>query len=223
MDNAVNTKKDMVRWGISLALGMLVVLWRVVLSTTVEITIGIVVLVAVLDLILTGALVFINRKELREIFTKEISKGVLTKNIAWCTLFYVGSNILTVITKSAYMVITGVEEIADAPAAWVADEFQLIFPLGILISTVIAAPIWEEIAFRMAGKHLFKNAVLFILVSNLLFAFIHTANFSIIDNSMYFFMGIAFCLMYLKTKDLRIVMGIHAVINLLGFFLFYTR
>jgi len=201
-----NAKQDMIRCGISLALGMLVVLWRVVMSTTVEITIGAVILVAALDLLLTGILVFINKNELKEIFAKKYDKNVLSLNIIWCSAFYIGATILNLVIRLAYGAITGVKEIPDAPAAWVADQFQLIFPPGIFISTVIAAPIWEEIAFRMAGKRLFKNSVLFILVSSLLFAFIHTANFSFIDNSMYFIMGVSFCAMYLKTKDLKMIM-----------------
>ena len=222
MDSTVSTKKDMIRWGISLAIGMLVVLWRVILPTNIEITTGIVILVAALDLILTGTLIFINRKELIEIFATKNDNKDLSKNIIWCSAFYIGATVLTVVTRLTYSAITGVAEIADAPAAWVADEFQLIFPLGIFISTVIAAPIWEEIAFRMSGKHLFKNPVLFVLASSLLFAFIHTANFSIIDNSMYFFMGVSFCLMYLKTKNLKMVMIVHALINLIGFLGFYA-
>jgi membrane protease YdiL (CAAX protease family) len=222
-DNSTINNRDKMRWGLTFALGMLVLFWRIVLPSNVEITTGIVILVAALDSILTGALISINRKELKEIFAKKNSKGKLGKNILWCVLFYMGANIFTVVTRLVYSAVTGIEVIAVAPAAWVADEFQLIFPLGIFISTVIAAPVWEEIAFRMAGKGLLKNPVLFVLASSLPFAFIHTVNFSIIDNSMYYIMGISFCLMYLKTKDLKLVMIVHAVINLIGFVAFYLN
>ena len=47
------------RAGLSLALGMLVVLWRVFLPTNVTITVGIVILVAALDLALLAALIIL--------------------------------------------------------------------------------------------------------------------------------------------------------------------
>jgi len=212
---------DKVRWTLTIFLGMLVLFWRVLLPTNFEITTGMVILVAVLDLGLTGAIVYINRKELKELLIKKFTIKDFGNILLWYCIMMITTAIANVLGVSAYVGITGIEAISPAPAEWVAQQFQMIFPLGIFISTVIAAPIWEEITFRMAGRNLIKNSILFVLITSLLFSFIHTVNFSIIDNLPYFIFGVAMCLIYLKTNDLRLLIGVHAMSNLVGFILFY--
>ena len=214
--NETTNKKDKIRWGLTLALGMLVVLWRVFLPTNVEITTGLVILVAVLDMVLTASLVFINRQELKEAFQKKFGIKGFLKFVLCCVLYLVYVNIQGIVIHFAEI------ELAPSPASWVAEEFHRIFPLGLFISTAIAAPIWEEIAFRMAGQNLIKNKILFVLITTLLFVFIHTG-FALSTGLFYALSGIGFAVIYLATKDIRIVIGVHFMwnltMNLLSFFM----
>jgi len=214
MLNAEYSKKDVARWVISLALGMLAVLWRVVLPTNVEITMGIVTLAVVLDLILTAFVIFLNRKELKIAFAKRFTLKDTGK-----TALLIVADFIIITTLIMFVSINGVplpDLMANAPAALVASEFQAVFMIGAFISMVIFAPIWEEIVFRLAGKNLLKNGVLFVVVTSCLFAFIHTANFSIGDNLFYLASGAIYAVAYLVFKDIRIVMAAHFVWNLIS-------
>ena len=197
------------RYGLTLVLGMLVLFWRIVIPTQVDITAGIVILCVALDLILTASVVFLNRKELKEAFSKRFTGKVFLKIILAFVILYVASIIVVVI-----LITLGIEP-AD-PARLVGSEFRRVFPLGAVISMVIVAPLLEETVFRMAGKNLIKNGVLYVLITSLLFAFIHTVNFSIVDNIDYFISGVVFSAVYLKTKDIRITMGAHFLFNVIG-------
>jgi membrane protease YdiL (CAAX protease family) len=208
MVNQNERLNDKTRALLSLILGTLVVLWRVVLPTNVEITFGIVALVMALDLLLTAALVFINRYELKEAFSKRFTIKTLGVIILWLVLF-VAFSILGEIAISALLTPF------MPPAAWVSGQFSGIFPLSMIICGVIAAPIWEEIAFRMAGRSLIKNKILFVLITTILFVFIHTG-FAMGTGAPYAISGVAFAIMYLVTKDIRIVMAVHFLGNAIG-------
>lgn len=206
-------KKDMTRWGLTLALGMLVLFWRIVLPTNMEITTGIVVLAVMLDLALSTAVVFLNRKELKEVFAMRFTfKDGLKTLVLIVVDFILGIGMVMISTT------TGLPEgiMENAPAALIAAEFQAVFPIGAFISMVILAPIWEEIVFRLAGKNLFKNPILFVIITACLFAFIHTVNFSIVDNLFYLLSGVVYGVAYLIFKDIRILMIAHFFWNLIG-------
>ena len=211
-DSVEGTKgrlSERARYGLTLALGMLVLLWRIVLPTNVKITAGIVILVVVLDIILTAVVIFLNRKELKEAFTKKFRwKDFFKIILAFVVMF-----VLTIVI-SVVLITSGIE-LAD-PARLVGVEFQSVFLPGAIVSMVIVAPLLEEIVFRMAGRGFIKNGILFVLITSLLFAFIHTVNFSIVDNLDYFISGVFFSVLYLITKDIRIPMGVHFLWNIIG-------
>jgi len=54
---------------------------------------------------------------------------------------------------------------------------------------VVAAPVFEEISFRMAGRNLIKNGFLYVMITSLLFGFIHTGAFMTFSIISYFFVG----------------------------------
>ena len=202
------------RWGLTLALGTLVVLWRVILPTNTDITVGTVILVASLDLILTASVIFLNQKELKEAFRKRFALKDIGKILLVIVADFV---IITVLIMS--VTIDGVplpDLMTNAPAALVASEFQEVFMFGALISMVILAPIWEEIVFRLAGKAFLKNGFMFVALTSCIFAFIHTANFSLTDNLFYLASGAIYAIAYLLFKDIRIVMIAHFVWNLMS-------
>ncbi|MDR2569693.1 MAG: CPBP family intramembrane metalloprotease [Oscillospiraceae bacterium] len=210
---------DTARWVLTIILGMLVIFWRIILPTKTEITVFTVILVMILDLGLTAAVVFLNRKDLKEAWIKKFAlKDILVTLLLF--VIFVVANVLFGLTS--LVTISGVplhETMTNNPdsAVWVMREFFKVFPMGIIISTVIAAPIWEEIVFRMVGKNLLKNPILFLIIASCcLYSFIHTVNFSILDNMTYLFFGLLFGVMYLVTKDIRKVTIVHALWNIVA-------
>ncbi|MCL2718048.1 MAG: CPBP family intramembrane metalloprotease [Lachnospiraceae bacterium] len=200
-------KKDIFKWGLSLTLGTMVVLWRVVFTTRMEITINTVILVMTLDLLLTLTLIFINRHELKEAFSRKIVK----KDFLILGLWFIIYLAVSVLAE----LINGFLSLPYAPAAWVSGEFNTIFPLGMVVCGVLTAPVWEEIAFRMAGRNLFKNKFLFVFITTFLFTFIHTG-LALKTGLGYVAVGVVLAVMYLKTKDIRMVIAIHFVTNCIG-------
>ncbi|MCL2107735.1 MAG: CPBP family intramembrane metalloprotease [Oscillospiraceae bacterium] len=205
---------DKVRWGLTLILGMSVVLWRVILPTNTDITMGIVILAVILDLIVTVSVIFLNKKELKEAFSRKFTLKDVGKIALLIVADFVIITVLIIVVSIDGQPLPDL--MAKAPAALVAAEFQEVFMLGAFISMVIFAPIWEEIVFRLAGKNLLKNGILFVAITPCLFAFIHTANFSIADNLFYLASGAIYACAYLLFKDIRIVMAAHFVWNLMS-------
>ena len=221
------TENDKARLGLTLALGMLVTLWRVLLPTNVEITTSIVILVAVLDIVLTAAVISLNKKELKEIFARKFGiKGFLKVILCFVLLFFfleLAMRLIQVVLLLGYRMPITISAILNqyitfdpSPANWVATEFHRVFPLGPFVSLAIAAPVWEEIVFRMAGRNLIKNTFLYLLITTLLFGFIHTGSFLTFSIISYLVLGLGYALIYLKTKDVRIVIAVHFLANFIG-------
>lgn len=89
-------------------------------------------------------------------------------------------------------------------------------------TAVIIAPIIEELIFRgLFYNYFFIKLgqrwvlVVGIIVNGLLFASIHTSLWSP-SAWIYFFMGVLFASMYVKTRDLRFSIGLHMFNNALG-------
>ncbi|MCL2110878.1 MAG: CPBP family intramembrane metalloprotease [Clostridiales bacterium] len=224
---------DNARWGTILALGMLVLIWRIIIPTNVEITTATVVLTAGLDLALTAAVVFLARKELKEVFARKFALKDVLKTIAFFAVSYIVMmvfGVLLLVLTADGVTLGGFMANAQDPAwlesimanapvppsEWVAEQYAAVFPLGVVISMVICAPVWEEIAFRMAGRNLLKNPVLYVAASSCLFAFIHTVNFSIAENSTFLVFGAIYAVGYLILKDVRILMITHCVNNIIA-------
>jgi len=229
--------RDQTRWALTLTLGMMVLFWRIVIPTNVEITTATVILTASLDLLLTIAVIFINKNELKEAFFKKFTWKDVLKTIGFFVVAYLTTNIFAQImgiiridatfneimanNQNAAWLAEVTAHIKPSPADWVAGNYIAVFPLGAFISMAILAPVWEEIVFRMAGRNLFKNPVLYVVVTACLFAFIHTVNFSIFDNATYFFFGVLYAVGYLIFKDVRIFIITHFINNLIATLLVY--
>ena len=224
--NETKSNNHMIKAGISLALGVLVVLWRVVLPRSVDITVSIVIMTAALDIILTAALIFINRKELKDAVVRKFRiKDFLKIILGFILLYIVIQQLFSFLIQPLLLHINDMPITFEAVfnrsytsvsyAAWVASEYAVIFPLGIIVSAILAS-VWEEIAFRMAGRNLIKNSVLYVLITSLLFGFIHTASFFTLSILWYFVVGVVLSIIYLRTKDLRLVIGIHFLNNFIA-------
>lgn len=103
----------------------------------------------------------------------------------------------------------------------VEDLFTQI-PIVMTLTTAIGAPIIEEYIFRgllMASfPHQDRRAwqVLSVVVSSILFGFVHTGFSDILSLPFYALMGTVFAVAYAVTKDLRYPIALHAINNTLS-------
>jgi len=205
---------------LTIILGMMITLVRVVMPMHFEITTNIVILETILELSIGIAVVWLNRKALKEAFKRKFTKKDCEDIVKYWAIVYIAVIIFLLVASFTYQSITGQsfnEVTSGAPAAFVGEEFKKIFPIGVIMTMCITAPIVEEIVFRMTFKNVIKNNILFILISSLLFGFIHTANFFTLGIIEYFFCGCLFAAIYLKTKDIRITIGTHMLYNIMLF------
>ena len=95
------------------------------------------------------------------------------------------------------------------------------YPLYMAFSTVIFAPISEELIFRKSIKNIFKNKYLFIIISGLIFGILHIQNFGDINDILfsiaYIIMGIDFAYIYSRTNNIFTTMTFHICHNLILF------
>ena len=93
------------------------------------------------------------------------------------------------------------------------------FPIYMTFSTVIYAPIVEEIIFRKAIRNIFNNKYLFIILSGVIFGCVHISNYTNINDILfsigYIVMGIDFAYIYYKTNNIFTTMSFHIIHNLL--------
>lgn len=202
---------------LTVLLGMSITLIRVVMPTHLEITPWLVILEAALELVVCAAVVLLHRKFLAGVFREKLPKKFIDNVIVCWTVSFVGGLILVQLLGGIiYHAVTGLsfdDVLRNAPAAAVASAFQSAFLPGLILTTCITAPVLEEIVFRMACKRLIKNNILFVLISSLLFGFIHTASFTTLGIVDYFISGCLFAGIYLKTKDIRISIAAHIMYN----------
>lgn len=212
-----DANSNKLKYVLTMAIGMLVLFWRVLLPQNTEISVGTVVLVMTLDLALMATVIFLSRKELAEVFAKKFTIKDGLKALLVFVLSYIVSIGTAIIMNTLGMLSLVQGEVS--PTQFIVMEYMRLFPIGLFISTVITAPIWEEIVFRMLGKKVINNSILYIIITSLLFAFIHSVNFSLADNFSNITWGAFMAIAYLKVKDVRILMLAHFMTNLMAFVL----
>ena len=94
-------------------------------------------------------------------------------------------------------------------------------PLYMCVSTILYAPIVEEITFRGAIKNLIKNPLLYIIISGFFFGFLHVfSSFDSLWNLLYLIpycaLGCIFAYAYHKTKNLLVPISMHMFHNSLA-------
>lgn len=96
------------------------------------------------------------------------------------------------------------------------------FPWIIVLTAIFLAPLVEELVFRLALFNIFKNKVLAICVSVLLFGLIHVLiSGDIINILPYLVMGSVFSLAYYLSKNIWVSIGIHFINNLISVILMF--
>ena len=102
------------------------------------------------------------------------------------------------------------------------QTFALNLPIMMLISSVILAPILEEVIFRLGFKKIIKNPTAFILISGLVFGLIHVYptsipfGASILQVIPYVVMGFALAYIYERWRNIYYVIFVHALNNLVS-------
>lgn len=95
-------------------------------------------------------------------------------------------------------------------------------PIMMFISTVFFAPFLEEIIFRLGLKKIIKDPGLFILISGLIFGFMHifptniNTTVALIQSISYISVGTLLAYYYVANKNIFFVIIIHSLNNLLG-------
>ena len=94
-----------------------------------------------------------------------------------------------------------------------------LFPIYMCFSTVIYAPLVEEIIFRKTFKNIIKNGTIFILVSGIVFGLIHISYSDNMFNELlitvpYMIMGFDFAYIYHKSNNIFTTITIHSLHNL---------
>lgn len=95
-------------------------------------------------------------------------------------------------------------------------------PFMMMISTSLLAPFVEEGIFRLGIKKVINNKYLFILVSGLIFGFMHIfptklpLYVALIESLNYVTMGLLLAYIYNETDNIYVVVIIHALNNLLS-------
>lgn len=97
------------------------------------------------------------------------------------------------------------------------DQFELA-PIFTYISSVFLAPILEESIFRLSFRNIFKNNILFIVISGLVFGSLHLLagvdmNLLFLYLISYCSFGIIFAYMFVKTNNIFVSMGFHLMHN----------
>ena len=96
------------------------------------------------------------------------------------------------------------------------------FPFMMMISTSLLAPFVEEGIFRLGIRKVINNKYLFILVSGLIFGFMHIfptelpLYVALIESLNYVTMGLLLAYIYNETDNIYVVIIIHALNNLLS-------
>lgn len=166
-------------------------------------------------------LVYIYRDYLKKSYEK--MKGRWLKEITYaCTLGSLKFYVINIICSMMIMLIHPGGVSANQEAV---SQLALLEPTMMIVSTVILAPLVEELIFRVGLFQLFytKSRTTAYLVSSLAFGFVHIVNglfagdFSqILYLLPYGLLGAVLCRFYEKRDTIFAPMMIHALNNLIG-------
>ena len=179
-----------------------------------------IIYVTLSNIILIGIYVLIYRKTLAcdiKDFIKNIKKYFTTSLKFWgigLLVMYISNIIITFILNKE---LAGNEQEVR--------NYIDNFPLYMLFSTVIFAPITEELTFRKSIRDAISNKWVYAITSGLIFGMLHIIAYignltDLIHLIPYSSLGIAFALLYHKTDNIYCPISMHAMHNLLAVILY---
>ena len=165
-----------------------------------------------IEVLLILAIFFIFKDEFKKAFydLKENHLKYFTSNFK----YYIIGVIIMMMANALILTLGG--DSSDNETA-IRNQFDM-YPIFTFISAVFLAPILEESVFRLSFRNIFKNNILFILASGLIFGGLHLTG--MLDSNLFFLylvsysaMGIVFAYMLTKTNNIFVTMGFHFMHN----------
>ena len=203
-------KKSKIKEIITVLLGLCIVIVRVLIPKNYGVNKITVILEVVGELCILIGVVLLNKEKINE-----IKKNARNDK---ASIFIKESIIIGIISilsimVGAVIVTTALQK--DVLLNDIMKDFGKILPFMGIISQVLIAPITEELVFRLTLHDLIPNKIVFVIVSSLLFAFIHDWFYFSGGLLFYFIAGVALALLYLfKAKDIRYMIGGHIFVNI---------
>lgn len=165
------------------------------------------------DLIYLIILVYLYKDELKSDLSKFKKNGdkLITKYFPIYLLGVFLMGISNMIVSS----ITKIEISSNEEAVRTLIKF---YPVYMIFSSVIYAPIVEELIFRKSIRKIFDDKVVFILISGFLFGLVHVIGGNTSSNELlmgipYIIMGIDLAYIYYKSDNIFTTMFIHSMHN----------
>ena len=159
-------------------------------------------------------LILLYRKELIKEF--KIFKKDISKNLDIGFKYWVIGLILMVVSN---MIIIFIFEAGKANNEEAIQKMIKAVPFLVLISAGIFAPITEEILFRKTFKDIISNKITYIIISGLIFGYLHVASANSLQQFLYIIpyssLGICFAISYSKTDTIFTSISMHMLHNIL--------
>lgn len=155
--------------------------------------------------------ILIYKKELKI----DLKKFNIKTLIKYIPIYIIG---LIFMAISSY-VISKITNIETSQNETLVRQYIKLFPIYMSFSTVLYAPIVEEITFRKTFRNIINDKVLFILISGIMFGIIHISISNNTTNDLlmiipYLIMGIDFSYIYYKSDNIFTTITIHSIHNL---------
>ncbi len=158
-------------------------------------------------------IIFMYKDELKFDFNK--LKGKFIDNIVKYIPYYIVGVLLMAISNIIISKFTNVNLSENEINV---RNYIKLFPIYMTFSTVIYAPIVEEITFRKTFRNIINNKYLFIILSGLIFGIVHLSSSSFNDCLMiipYILMGITLSYIYYKSDNILTTISLHSMHNLI--------
>lgn len=177
---------------------------------------GKLIFTAISSLIYLLFIIFIYRKELLielKIFKQNYIRFILNN-----LLFYLLGLLLMAVSN---VILTKITNYNLAGNEVEIRNYISKYPIYMVFSSIIFAPLIEELIFRKTIKNIFRYKYLFIILSGLIFGILHISNFRDINEILfsipYIIMGMDFAFIYYKTNNIFTTITFHLCHNLILF------
>lgn len=166
-----------------------------------------------ISLIVLAILILISFKKLKENFKdfKKNWKELLKRNVKYwlCAL------LVMFVCNLAISIIFN--RVTSANDQGIREQFN-VFPIFIMIETILLAPATEELVFRQSIRYMAENKYVFIITSGLIFGFMHIlASLQSIDDILYIIPysvpGFFFAYMLYKEDNVLVPISFHMIHN----------
>lgn len=204
---------------LTLILGVCIALPRIIMPTYIPMSKGLVWVEMLLEMIITVAVIYLNRNSLKNLMSKKVKPGSFTLKVLG--IFFatrIGEVLVVSILSVIFVLLLNIQmmDLYD-PAAAIGQSFQATAAFPVMITQCLLAPVTEEIVFRKTVNDLIPNKFLYIIVSSALFGFIHCAIFVNLSVLTYVIFGMAFNIAYLvNKKDIRPLIVAHMLGNIIA-------